>query len=163
MLASTNPPSTERNPMARFVHLDSPQQHPGVARVEEAVGTVQSLKNRLLDWDGARGAATLLLLVVVSALLVVASQVVETWTEGHLLAAWLVMWVVVFAATALLTMPARRLGVALRASAKAWAENRARNAEDERTWQVALKDPRIMAELNHAMGIPTVSDIRRYY
>ena len=100
---------------------------------------------------------------MVSALLVVAHQVIDTWSEGHLLAAWMVLWLVAFAALALLTMPARRMAVALRASARAWAENRARAAEDERTWQVALKDPRIMAELNHAMGVPTVSDIRRYY
>lgn len=148
MLASTNPPSTERNPMARFVHLDSPQQHPGVARVEEAVGTVQNLKNRLLDWDGARGAATLLLLVVVSALLVVASQVVETWTEGHLLAAWLVMWVVVFAATALLTMPARRLGAVLRLQLQAWSQRRRLAAEDAQFLQLARHDHRLMAELS---------------
>ena len=30
-------------------------------------------------------------------------------------------------------------------------------------WQVAMQDPRIMAELNHAMGIATVQDVRRYY
>lgn len=134
--------------MARFVHLDSPLQHPGVARVEDAVYTVQSLKARLLQWDGARGAATLLLLVVVSALLVVASQVVETWTEGHLLAAWLVMWVVVFAATALLTMPTRRLGAVLRIRLQAWSQRRRLAAQDVAFMQLARQDHRLMAELN---------------
>ena len=100
---------------------------------------------------------------MVSALLVVANQVIDTWSEGHLLAAWMVLWLVAFAALALLTSPARRAGVALRGSALAWAESRRRAAEDQRTWQVALKDPRIMAELNHAMGIPTVDSIRKYY
>lgn len=134
--------------MARFVHIDAPQQHPGVARVEDAVDTVQSLKDRLSRWDGARGAATLLLVVVVSALLVVANQVVDTWTEGHLLAAWLVMWVVVFAATALLTMPARRLGAFLRARLSAVVERRRMVAHDAQFMQVARGDHRLMAELN---------------
>ena len=72
-------------------------------------------------------------------------------------------WLVAFAALALLTAPARRAGAALRVAALGWAEARRRAADDERTWQVAVKDPRIMAELNHAMGIATVEDIRKYY
>jgi hypothetical protein len=146
--------------MTNFAHVDYPTQHLGVVRAENAVASVKDMASR---FDGTRGAASLLLAAVVSALLVVAHQVIDTWTEGHLLAAWMVLWVVAFAALALLTMPARRMAVALRTSFKAWAEKRARAAEDQRTWQVALKDPRIMAELNHAMGIPTVNDIRPYY
>ena len=115
------------------------------------------------DLDGARGAASLLLAAVVSALLVVANQVIDTWGEGHLLAAWMVLWLVAFAALALLSAPARRAGIALLAGAQRWAENRRRAAEDQRTWQVAMKDPRVMAELNHAMGIPTVNDLSKYY
>ncbi|MNT40162.1 hypothetical protein D3C72_1764580 [compost metagenome] len=99
---------------------------------------------------------------MVSALLVVANQVIDTGSEGHLLAAWMVLWLVAFAALALLTAPARRAGAALRVAALGWAEARRRAADDERTWQVAVKDPRIMAELNHAMGIATVEDLRGY-
>jgi hypothetical protein len=99
---------------------------------------------------------------VVSALLVVANQMIDTWSEGHLLAAWMVLWLVAFAALALLTAPARRAGVVLLVAAQNWAQNRRNAAQDERTWQVALKDPRIMAELNHAMGIATVNDLRGY-
>ena len=50
----------------------------------------------------------MLLAAVVSALLVVANQVIDTWTEGHLLAAWIVLWTVAFAALGLLAAPARR-------------------------------------------------------
>ena len=146
--------------MTSFAHVDYPTEHPGVVRAENAAAAIKDIAH---NFDGARGAASVLLAAVVSALMVVANQVIDTWSEGHLLAAWMVLWLVAFAALALLTMPARRMAVALRASAKAWAENGARAAEDERTWQVAMKDPRIMAELNHAMGIPTVEDIRKYY
>ena len=146
--------------MTTFAHVDYPTEHPGVVRAENAA---HALKSAAAQFDGARGAASLLLAAVVSALLVVANQVIDTWSEGHLLAAWMVLWLVAFAALALLTAPARRAGLALRAGARAWSEARRRGAEDERTWQVALKDPRIMAELNHAMGIETINDIRRYY
>jgi len=146
--------------MTSFAHVDYPTEHLGVVRAENAAA---ALKRAATQFDSARGAATLLLAAVVSALLVVAHQVVDTWTEGHLLAAWMVLWLVAFAALALLTSPARRASAALRIASQSFAESRRRAAEDDRTWQVAMKDPRIMAELNHAMGIATVSDIRKYY
>ena len=146
--------------MTRFARVNYPTEHPGVVRAENAAA---NFKSAAAKFDGARGAATLLLAAVVSAVFVVANQVVDTWTDGHLLAGWMVMWVLAFAALALLTAPARRAGVALRAGAHGWAESRRRAAEDDRTWNVAIKDPRIMAELNHAMGIATVDDIRKYY
>ena len=121
--------------MTAFAHVEYPTEHPGVVRAENAAA---ALKSAAAHFDGARGAASLL-------------------------SAWMVLWLVAFAALALLTSPARRAGVALRGTALAWAESRRRAAEDQRTWQVALKDPRIMAELNHAMGIPTVNSIRKYY
>lgn len=145
--------------MTSFAHVEYSTEHPGVVRAENAAA---ALKSAVANFDGARGAASLLLAAVVSALLVVANQVIDTWSEGHLLAAWMVLWLVAFGALALLTTPARRAGVALRSGAQAWAESRRRAAEDQRTWNVAMKDPRIMAELNHAMGIATVSDIRKY-
>ena len=46
----------------------------------------------------SRAASSVLLAAIVSALLVVANQVVDTWSEGHLLAAWIVLWIVAFAA-----------------------------------------------------------------
>ncbi|MBV7542461.1 hypothetical protein [Acidovorax sp. sic0104] len=146
--------------MTTFAHVDYPTEHLGVVRAENAAA---ALKRAASSFDSARGAATLLLAAVVSALLVVAHQVIDTWTEGHLLAAWMVLWLVAFAALALLTSPARRASAALRVAGQTFTENRRRAAEDQRTWQVAMKDPRIMAELNHAMGIATVNDIRKYY
>lgn len=146
--------------MTSFAHVDYPTEHPGVVRAENAAA---ALKSAASHFDSARGAASLLLAAVVSALLVVANQVIDTWSEGHLLAAWMVLWLVAFGALALLASPARRAGVALRSAALSWAENRRRAAEDERTWQIALRDPRIMVELNHAMGVPTVKNIHPYY
>lgn len=145
--------------MTSFAHVDYPTEHPGVVRAENAAA---ALKGAAARFDGARGAASLLLAAVVSAMVVVAHQVIDTWSEGHLLAAWMVLWLVAFAGLALLATPARRASVVLRNSVAQWAESRRRAAEDERTWQVAMKDPRIMAELQHAMGIPTMNDLRAY-
>lgn len=146
--------------MTAFAHVEHLTEHPGVVRAENAAA---ALKRAAANFDGARGAATLLLAAVVSALLVVANQVIDTWSEGHLLAAWMVLWLVAFGSLALLALPARRAGAALRVAGRAWTESRRRAAEDQRTWNVAMEDPRIMAELNHAMGVATVNDIRRYY
>ncbi|MDH4447085.1 MAG: hypothetical protein QE488_05540 [Acidovorax sp.] len=146
--------------MTSFVHVYYPTEHLGVVRAENAAA---ALKSAAAGFDGARGAATLLLAAVVSALLVVANQVIDTWGDGHLLAAWMVLWLVAFAALALFATPARSAGVVLRRVAKSWAQSRRRAADDQRTWQVAMRDPRIMAELNHAMGIAGVDDLRKYH
>lgn len=145
--------------MTSFAHVDYPTEHLGVVRAENAAA---ALKSAAAQFDGARGAATLLLAAVVSALVVVANQVIDTWGDGHLLAAWMVLWLVAFAALALFATPARTAGVVIRRAVKSWAQSRRRAADDQRTWQVAMRDPRIMAELNHAMGIAGVDDLRKY-
>lgn len=45
----------------------------------------------------------------------------------------------------------RRSSVTLRAGYRAWVSSRRQAAEDERTWNAALKDARLMAELSRAM------------
>ena len=145
--------------MSHFAHIDPLTQHAGVMRAENAAAALQHATK---DFGTARGAATLLLAAIVSALLVVANQVIDTWTEGHLLAAWMVMWLVAFTGLALLSAPTRRAAMALRASVRARAERRRLAAQDDRTWQVALSDPRIMVELNRAMGVAAVDHLRSY-
>src|SRR5262245_38547489 len=103
--------------MARFVHVAMPTEHPGIARVSRAASTIGSA---IRNFDGARGAATLLLAALVSALIVVANELVTTWTEGRLLAAWIVAWLVAFAAIGLFAAPARRAAARVRAGLQAW-------------------------------------------
>ena len=105
--------------MTSFAHTEYPTEHAGVVRAENAAA---ALKSVAANFNGARGAASLLLAAVVSALLVVANQMIDTWSEGHLLAAWMVLWLVAFAALALLTAPARRAGVVLLSAAQSWAQ-----------------------------------------
>jgi hypothetical protein len=148
--------------MARFIQAQYPTHHEGVERFERAA---ESIKQTASRFSGSRGLATLLLAAIVSALVVVANEVVETWTEGHLLAAWIVMWAVGFGALALLAEPAARAGVALRRELKGWAAARRQAAEDEKMWQVALTDARVMADISRSMNLSTRAQrlMRTYY
>ena len=146
--------------MASFIHINQPEQHTGILRAQEAV---ESIKDVAHSFDGARGAATLLLAAIVSALLVVANQMIETWSDGHLMLAWVALWCVAFAALALLAMPMRRAAVNLRNGLKAWKESRKAFKEDQKLWNVALQDARVMADLSRAMSRDGMREVRGYY
>jgi hypothetical protein len=136
-------------------------QFPGRPVTPQRAPHAESAKRT--GFDSARAPATLLLAAIVSALLVVANEVVDTWTEGHLLAAWIVLWTIGFAALALLAAPARTAAAALRAS---WRESQARRLQrrqDEQYWQAALQDARLMADISRAMSAAAVTDVKVYY
>jgi hypothetical protein len=144
--------------MTSFAHVQYPTEHPGVVRLERAGNTLKSLFG-----DATRSGASLLLAAMVAALVVVANQIIDTWSEGHLLAAWIVMWMVAFAALALLATPAKRAAISLRPGLKRWAAARRQAAQDRELWQLALTDARVMADLNCAMTIGASRDIKNYY
>jgi hypothetical protein len=146
--------------MTQFVHVDYPTPHSGIERIQRGAAALRDIAS---GFDGARGAATLLLAAVVSALLVVANQVVDTWTEGHLLAAWIVLWTVAFAGIALLAAPARRFVVAAHGYFKASRARRRQAAEDRKFWDVALTDARVMADLSRAMSDGGGRQVLGYY
>jgi hypothetical protein len=89
--------------------------------------------------------------------------VIDTWTEGHLLAAWIVLWIVAFAALALLAVPAREAAKGLRVAYHAWNERRRQAAQDAQYWQAALQDARVMADISRAMSQAALRDIKAYY
>ncbi|RCW66836.1 hypothetical protein [Pseudorhodoferax soli] len=135
--------------MTSFVHVDYPQQHPGVARAEAVMQAAGRLRQ---GFDGTRGIAALLLAGVVSALLVLADRLVDSWGGGRLMAAWLVLWLVAFAALALFATPARRLANALVQRLDAWSQHVASQRADDRLWATAQTDARVMADLKAAMS-----------
>lgn len=102
--------------------------------------------------EGTRVTASLLLAAIVAALVVAANQVVDTWSEGHLLAGWIAMWTVAFAGLALLARPARRVSAVLRASYADWQARELGKRQDEQYWQAALQDARLMADISRAMS-----------
>lgn len=135
--------------MTAFVNVDFPRQHPGVERAEQVF---ERFEQATATFDGARGVATLLLAALVSALLVVANEVIETWSDGHLLAAWIALWLVGFAALALLAKPMRALTVRAPLAWRHWRAARSEAAQDARLWGVAQHDSRVMADILCAMG-----------
>jgi hypothetical protein len=140
--------------MTSFVHPTYPTHHQGVERAEHAI---ENVTQAVHDFDGARGLATFLLAAVVSALLFAANQMMENWADGHLLAAWLVLWTVAFAALALLAAPIRRTVLQLksidgRANYAAWSARRKARLTDEKMWEYARHDPRVMADITRALG-----------
>ncbi|ROZ66726.1 hypothetical protein [Ramlibacter sp. WS9] len=146
--------------MTAFARVDHPTEHLGVVRAERFVNEVKHAASR---FNGARAAASLLLAAIVAALMVVANQVVDTWTEGHLLAAWIVLWAIAFASLALLASPAKRAVAATRAGLRRWNASRVQAEEDRKLWEVALTDARVMADISRAMSASASRDIKAYY
>jgi hypothetical protein len=133
--------------MTSFAHVQHPSQHPGVARLERAGKNLRHVAH-----DTTFNGATLLLAAIVAALVVIANQVVETWTEGHLLVAWIAMWAVAFAAMAMLAVPAKRAAKRIGVGFGHWMAARRQAAEDRALWQLAQTDSRVMTDLTCAMS-----------
>jgi hypothetical protein len=145
--------------MTGFVHTHYPQEHPGLARVEHAASAWKKVAGK---FDSNRGLAALLLAAVVSALLVVANQVMDTWSDGHLLAGWIALWLIAFAGLAVLATPAHRVSCSLRAGLKAYRVRRKQAIADEQLWNIALVDARVMADISRAMAQDGARDVRSY-
>ena len=114
--------------MTYFVHVAHVAEHPGVVRVERAARLLARAAKRACSGVG------LLLAALVATLLVVANQVIDTWSEGHLLAAWIVMWLVAFAAAAMLAAPARRAASRACGALTRWRADRRAAAADRKLW-----------------------------
>ena len=133
--------------MMNFVHAAYPAQNYDVASIESVVKAARQPSRR----PGHRkGLAALLLAAVVAALLVAANQLVDTWSDNHLLAAWIVIWAIGFAALGLLAGTARKLAAGLATGFNAWSQRVARAHADAHFMETARHDPRIMAELQAA-------------
>ena len=146
--------------MTSFVHIEYAIQHPGVVRVERAFETLKYVVKNL---SGSRATATLLLSAIVSALLVAANQVVDTWSDGHLLAGWVVLWTVAFAALAFLAGPIRMAVSSMSLGFKNWMQAQKRAEQDRKLWELALTDARVMADISRAMTADASRDVRGMY
>ena len=135
--------------MTSFVQRSFPSEHPGVARMEAAFGTAKAMRQ---GFNSTKSLSVMLLAAMVSALVVVADQLIDTWADGHLLADWVALWLVGFAALALFAAPARNLAVTVVDALNAWSRRVAMARADARLWTIAKSDPRVMADLTAAMA-----------
>lgn len=133
--------------MSKFVHIDYSASHAGVQRMENAVSF---FKTRKFRFDSSRTLAAMLVTALVAALLVVANQVIDTITDGHLFAAWIGLWALGFAAMALLMDPALGLVRKLRGGLAQWALARRTAEQDAAFWALASSDHRVMADIRSA-------------
>ena len=124
--------------LVSFVHAES-----GRAGQLAAGGTNQ-------DTEGSRTLAGMLLAAVMAALLVAADQVIDTWADGHLLAGWVALWTIAFAALALLAPPLRQVSSYCASAYSRWARASALRRQEEAMWEHARHDPRVMSELQAA-------------
>ena len=69
----------------------------------------------------------------------------------------------ILALLAMIGSPARRAAAKAGALVEQQAEARKQRREDERLWNVALTDARVMADLSRAMSRDASRDVRGYY
>ena len=136
--------------MSNFIYNSYCVEHPGVVRVYQAdderlaaIAAQQANKSSTSQWT--------VLAVLLAALAAGIFQATETWSDGHMLAAWIVLWAMAFASIALFSTPARRAINLVRTGYRAWVKSRQQAAADERVWNAALQDARLMADLARAM------------
>lgn len=135
-----------------FIHLDYPRSHPGADRLERTVEAAGQVVARLRkNLSASRGLGVVLLAAMVATLLLVTDQLVDTLADGHLMAAWMLTWVVGFSAIALLAPMARALAGRVIEGLDNWSRNVAHRRADERLWALAGKDPRVMADIRAAV------------
>lgn len=135
--------------MSSFIQPSFPVHHAGVDRVESAIEAAQGMRR---GFDSTKGLSAMLLAAMVSALVVVADQLIETWADGHLMVAWIALWLVGFAALALFAGAARKLACTVVGALDAWSRRVAQARSDERLWALAQSDPRVMADLDAALA-----------
>jgi hypothetical protein len=137
--------------MTSFVHTQFPTEHPGVVRAESVAAAAGHLGRRFgKRFDTTKSLAAMLLAALVAAMVVVADQLIDTWADGHLMAAWVALWAVAFTALALLAPTAKRAAAGLSTGLKAWSERSAQARSEAQYWESAMADPRIMAEIQCA-------------
>jgi hypothetical protein len=94
----------------------------------------------------ARALAALLLAAAVAALVVLADRLIDTWADGHLFLAWVALWVVIFAGSALFAGTASRLARKALPMLDSWSRALAESRAEARLWELAKRDPRLKAE-----------------
>lgn len=102
--------------------------------------------------DSTKGLSAMLLAAMVSALVVVADQLMDTWADGHLMVAWVALWVVGFSALAVFAGAARKLAQVAVGPLDAWSVRIAKARADKRLWAIAKSDSRVMADLTAAIA-----------
>lgn len=135
--------------MTTFVHVDQPASHPGVQRAEASAAYIRDAGR---SFKAHGGAALLVVAALLAAVLVVAERFVVEITDGSMLAAWVVLWVLVFGGLSLYAAgAAQKLALNLVDRWNALQRAQAAARADERFLAAAHRDTRIMNDLQAAI------------
>lgn len=96
--------------------------------------------------------ATAILAGGVTALVLTVDQLIDAWAETHVIASWLALWGVAVLAMALLRGVTRKLAQAVVQGLDGWSARVAQRRADERLWEIASSDARLMADLQVALA-----------
>ncbi|SIQ35412.1 hypothetical protein [Pseudacidovorax sp. RU35E] len=135
--------------MTTFVHVDQPVSHPGVRRAE---ATAAYFRDASRSFKTRGGAVMMVVAALLAAALVVAERFVAEITDGSLLAAWVVLWALVFGALSLYAAgAAQNLAIGLVERWNSLQRAQAAARADERFLAAAHRDTRIMNDLQAAI------------
>jgi len=95
--------------------------------------------------------ATWMLASGVAALVVTTDHLIDDWAHTHAVAAWLALWLVAALAIGALRGVTRLLAQNLMTGLDAWSAHVARRRADQRLWDMAQSDGRMMRDLQTAM------------
>lgn len=118
--------------------------------VRPAAPDLVSAQSARRGFNGTKGLSAMLLAAMVSALVVVADQLIDTWADGHLMVAWVALWLVGFTAIALFADAANKLASTAVAALEVQFQKMAKAQADAHLWRTAQSDPRVMADLDAA-------------
>jgi hypothetical protein len=150
-----------KNPMIRHMVLliwvakenkTESREHKMNTTAKSILGTMPAASEALTaPSTSSKILANLLLAAGVASLVVAFDQMIDSWAESHLVAAWLALWAVAVLAIWVLRGLTRHLAQNLMTGLDAWSAHVARSRADERLWAMAQSDPRLMRELQVAM------------
>ena len=128
------------------------REHKMNTTAKSILGTMPAVSEALTaPSTSSKTLANLLLAAGVAALVVAVDQMIDSWAESHVVAAWLALWAVAVLAILVLRGLTRHLAQNLMSGLDAWSAHVARSRADERLWSMAQSDPRLMSELQVAM------------
>ena len=150
-----------KNPMIRLMVLliwvpkenkIESRKHKMNTTAKSVLGTMPVVSEALTaPSTSSKTLANLLLAAGVAALVVGVDQMIDSWAESHVVAAWLALWAVAVLAIWVLRGLTRHLAQNLMTGLDAWSAHVALGRADERLWAMAQSDPRLMSELHVAM------------
>jgi hypothetical protein len=152
---------TGKNPMMRAMVLlfwiakenkTESREHKMNTTSKSVLGTLPALPAvHTAPRSSSKTLANLLLAAGVAAWVVGVDQMIDSWAESHVVAAWLALWAVAVLAIVVLRGLTRHLAQNLMTGLDAWSAHVARSRADERLWSMAQSDPRLMSDLQVAM------------